>query len=74
MWNRCQKLFGMSLLKEKTLIWWGLNFCRNNLTPIANYDKHKRKQAVKTISVNNFPLIYKNIELFVVFADHQMFD
>ena len=34
----------------------------------------KRKQAVKTISVNNFPLIYKNTELFVVFADHQMFD
>ena len=35
----------MSLLKEKTLIWWGLNFCRNNLTPIANYDKHKKKTS-----------------------------
>ena len=35
----------MSLLKEKTLIWWGLNFSRNNLTPIANYDKHKKKTS-----------------------------
>ena len=39
------KIIRYEFASGKTLIWWGLNFCRNNLTPIANYDKHKKKTS-----------------------------